>query len=167
MSFCRMPSSIDILHVLLWLSQCYSYDFITPTISQLFLVMVKVVIATLKAASARIKDISFSYNATIEESNCQEIFNACNFPPAMPFSLCLWPELSNIKAVTRTAAAAKPKVVNIIEWQKEKLSAIMYMKTATCFKLDRAQKFCVVSLGKYSCLLLWRTTFHVTTRFTM
>jgi hypothetical protein len=43
--------------------------------------MVKVVIATLKAASARIKDISFSYNAAIEESNCQEIFNACILPP--------------------------------------------------------------------------------------
>jgi hypothetical protein len=77
--------------------------------------MVKVVIATLKAASARIKDISFSYNATIEESNCQEIFNACNFPPGMLLSLCLWLDLSNIKAVTRTAAAAKPKVVNKIE----------------------------------------------------
>jgi hypothetical protein len=35
--------------------------------------MVKEVIATLKAASPRIKDISFSYNATIEESDCQEI----------------------------------------------------------------------------------------------
>ena len=104
-----MPSSIDILHSSLLLWQCYNNDFVTPSISQLFLVIVKVVIATLKAAIASIKDTSFSNNATIEESNCQEIFNACNSALAMFLSLCLWPDLRNIKAVTRTVAPTKPK----------------------------------------------------------